>query len=332
MRTRLLLLASLALAGLGAPAEPAIAKGLPYATARGGDGVTAPGSEYRYVTLSPTSSGDTVIAQIDRNGGRVSRWWPLNGTFDVPAVALDGSTGGLSADGGTLVLSEPARAFWPKKSRFAIIEPPTTERRAGARRSDRFASFITLRGSFSFDAISPDGSTVYLIRYLTPGDPTHYQVRAFDTEGERLITKPIVDPSEPDEQMRGVPLSRAISPDGRWAYTLYDGMGHEPFVHALDTVGRKAVCVDMPQLAGRRGLSRMSLQTERAGRELAVLDGTDKAVLLTDTRTFEVKEPAVDQGSVAQGSDSSRPSLLLLGGASVLALALAAGLRRVRGR
>ena len=44
--------------------------------------------------------------------------------------------------------------------------------------------------------------------------------------------------------MAGIPVSRQMSPDGRWAYTLYAG-GHETFIHALDTEGATAVCVDL---------------------------------------------------------------------------------------
>ena len=49
--------------------------------------------------------------------------------------------------------------------------------------------------------------------------------------------------------MGGMPLSRAVSPDGRFVYTLYGA--EEPFIHALDTVGRTAKCIDLPQFAGQ---------------------------------------------------------------------------------
>ena len=49
--------------------------------------------------------------------------------------------------------------------------------------------------------------------------------------------------------MRGYPLTRVASPDGRWAYTLYDGGGKHPFVHALDTLEGRAVCIDLPAFA-----------------------------------------------------------------------------------
>ena len=63
----------------------------------------------------------------------------------------------------------------------------------------------------------------------------------------RLFQEPVVDPSEPDEDMSGVPVSRVSDADGRWAYTLYDSAKH-PFVHALDTERRTAVCIDLDDL------------------------------------------------------------------------------------
>ena len=57
-----------------------------------------------------------------------------------------------------------------------------------------------------------------------------------------------MDPDEPDEQMIGAPLSRGVtSADGRWEFTLYDNP-EEPFIHALDTRGKSAECIDLPQL------------------------------------------------------------------------------------
>ena len=51
--------------------------------------------------------------------------------------------------------------------------------------------------------------------------------------------------------MNGLPMNRATSAGGRWEYTLYDAPEH-PFIHALDTEGRKAFCIDLDALAGRR--------------------------------------------------------------------------------
>jgi len=51
--------------------------------------------------------------------------------------------------------------------------------------------------------------------------------------------------------MRGFPISRATGRGGRWVYTLYVG-GEHPFIHALDTVGRTSLCLDLPKGAARR--------------------------------------------------------------------------------
>jgi len=74
-------------------------------------------------------------------------------------------------------------------------------------------------------ALSPDGATLYLIQYTSRRDPTRYEVRAYDLPRDRLRPGAIVDPREPDERMRGFPITRSTSRDGRWAYTLYDGAG-----------------------------------------------------------------------------------------------------------
>ena len=79
--------------------------------------------------------------------------------------------------------------------------------------------------------------------------------------------------------MRGQPVTRTASADGRWAYTLYARPGAEPFVHALDTVEGEAYCVDLPldlrqveQMALRLRLGRDGLEVHRGRTTLAVVD------------------------------------------------------------
>ena len=157
------------------------------------------------------------------------------GTYTIPAVAYDGSASGLSGDRHTLVLIEPRTSFPRATTSLLVLRTPSLAHRA----------LVRLRGDFSFDAVSPDGSRLYLIQYLSPTDPTRYAVRSFVLATMRLAPRPIVDPREPDEKMRGNPLSRAMSADGRFAYTLYDGGGTRPFIHALDTARATARCIDV---------------------------------------------------------------------------------------
>ena len=147
---------------------------------------------------------------------------------------------------------------------------------------------------------------LYLIQYVSPRDPTRYLVRAYDTRRGRLLAEPIVDPHESGDKMRGNPLSRATSPDGRWAYTLYDGAAGAPFIHALDTIGRTAHCIDLDALAGSVYLSRLRLRLD--GGTLSIRDGGE-AELIVDTKTFRVRKPAnpAAQSASRHGSGSSWP-------------------------
>ena len=336
MRRRALLIVSLALLGCGAgavvPGADAAGKGVGAMPAP--DGVTVSGSPYRYTSLFPnTVPKVTVVERIDRDGGRVGRWWFLRGHYYVPAVAYDGSGGGLSANGRTLVLSRFSFEYPPRQTRLAVLDTDLYlrhPRRPGQQRPPHAVTRIDLKGDFSFDAISPDGSIVYLIhRYLSPRAGaaylTTYEVRALDTASGRLLPEPIVDPTERDEKMQGLPITRASSPDGRWAYTLYDGNGKEPFLHALDTVRGRAVCVDLPQLEGRHDLFMSSLRMEAGGRRLAVLSrppDLDRStqLLSVDTKTFAVREPT----PVATASrDAGSPWLPIAIVAAAIAAAMA---------
>jgi hypothetical protein len=321
---------ALALPGLGAPS--ASAKGAGQMGAPGG--VTLAGSPYRYVAIAPRSSGPlTIVERIEKGSGRVSRWWRLPGKYHVPAVAYDGSGGGLSADGSKLVISHFSRTYPPHSSRFAVIDLQRylrVPRGVGDPQPRHAIRRLTLNGDFSFDAISPDGSTIYLIHHQLPSSsgPAYiasYEVRALDTTSGKLLPQPIVDPSEPDERMTGLPVSRQMSPDGRWAYTLYDGNGETPFLHALDTVKAEAVCVDLPQLADRRNLFLLALRIDQQGRELTVLNRPSaspqatRPLLAVDTRSFEVSEPS----PVEAAAGDSPPWLSIGVGSTVLLLGLA---------
>ena len=244
----------------------------------------------------------------------------MNERLITPPVALDGTAGGLSADGRSLVLVPPRTGLALRRTKLEVFDAATLRGR------DEFV----LRGDFSFDAISPDGSRIYLIEYLRPGDPTRYRVRALDAHAGRLLPDPILDPEEPPGEMRGYPLTRATSPDGRWAYTLYDGGGDHPFIHALDTVDGRAVCIDVHPLAGHaalrnffpRPISRFELA---AGDELTVLD-QGQPIALVDTQTFEVSDPS--EASDASGFPWA--VLVVAPIALLVASTLSLGIRRRR--
>ena len=240
----------------------------------GGVGVTAPAEGVRYVTMP--AAPNTVVARIATTTGEVLTSRLLKGWFTIPAVAYDGSASGLSHDGKTLVLIEPRQSFPRANTTLLVLDT----------RNLHPTRLVKLHGDFSFDAISPLGSWIYLIQYVSPNDPTRYLVRAFNTKTGRFAVKPVVDPRAPAEKMRGNPLSRVMSTDGRWAYTLYDGAGGTPFVHALDTSTRNARCIDLDALAGT-DLSRLRLLFDARADKLDIARGRG-SVLQVDLRTFAV--------------------------------------------
>jgi hypothetical protein len=346
---RFLSVASLVLAVVAATAAAASAKGLTASV----QGATVNDLPYRYVAISPgprrragsarPSDKLTVVGRIDKQGGRLGRWWYLQGGYSIPAAAYDDRAGGLSADGGTLVLSRSSWIYPPRTTGLAILDTHLHLRHPGGGQRPRHAiRRVSLSGSFSFDAISPDGSTVYLIEHLERYFGGPYQVRALETKSGKLLPEPIVDPSEPQERMEGTPISRTTSLDGRWAYTLYSDhergrydRAHEPFIHALDTVARRAVCIDLPQLEGHRTSFLLALRRDSQGRRLAVLNRPpgqegSRALLSVDTRSFEVRVPP----PVATASSAGAPwvPIGLLGIAAALVTWIAVRRRGGTGR
>jgi hypothetical protein len=282
----------------------------------GSSGVSSSSDGARYVAIPAGSR--TIVERVAQRGGRVIGWRSLPGTFTIPAVAYDGSAGGLSADGTTLVLIQPRASFPRVATRLLVLDSDNLKPQR----------LVQLKGDFSFDAVSPDGSWLYLIHYVAPNDPTRYLVQAYDLRRGRLLAKPIIDPHEPGEKMRGNPLSRAMSSNGRWAYTLYDGAGATPFVHALDTVARTARCIDLDGVPPGTDLWQLRLGIDSAGEGLVVRDRATP-LLLIDLRTLRVGAAGVE----APLSETRQFTPLQLGasGAAFLVLiASAVWIRRKR--
>jgi hypothetical protein len=146
---------------------------------------------------------------------------------------------------------------------------------------------IALPGEFGFDAISPDARTLYVIQHRSRADLVSYAVRGYDLQRMRLLPGVIVAKGE-TATMRGYPVARATARSGSWVYTLYTPNPGRPFIHALNTSRRLAVCIDLtwPSSANNIWLARLVLSAD--GRHLVVRsDGA--AVATVDTKTFLVR-------------------------------------------
>ena len=291
----------------------------------GGDpfaGVADTDGGFRYAAV-PTPDG-TVLSKIEIGTGEIDQFRQVDARLVVPAVAYDFTPGGLSADGRTLVLAKPGVRFPQPRSEFRILDTRTL------RTVDR----LTFEGTYTYDALSPDGRSLFLIEYTHPRDLTEYVVREYDLRRDRFNPEPIIDPNESAEEMYGSPVTRVTSPDGRWEYTLYDGREH-PFIHALDTERAKAVCIDLESVHRVPPYSGAELRLD--GSTLTVVTKGGPAELV-DTRTFEVapaptaaadEAPAAPAGESGEG-DGGFAWAVIVGGLALLAIAVALLSRRRR--
>jgi hypothetical protein len=261
MRTRLLTVLTAASLAAAFVASVAIAAGPTPGFSP--DGVLGPKREVQYVAVS--SGGTTTVRAIRMRDATTLRSARLKGVFGVPQVAYDGSAGGVTHDGRLLVLAtNPARS-----TRFVVLATKTL----------KVVQSFSLRGTWGYDAVSPEGKTLYLTQVLSQTDVLRYVVRAYDLRLHRLVAGAIADKSEPGA-MAGFPVSRATSSSGKWAYTLYSRSGEKPFIHALNTQARVAICIDLDWKGDPNNLGAVHLVLSPDEKQLIVSDyTTGKAVL-----------------------------------------------------
>lgn len=273
----------------------------------GWTGVTGPGQPLRYVTL--LTGKETVLQGIRRSTGRVIEWNVISGQWGVPMVANDGTPGGLSRDGRLLVLADaaPQRNTLRAVSRFLLVNGRTL----------RIWRHIDLRGDFAFDALSPNGRTLYLIQHVSGRDLTRYRVRAYDIPSRHLLPRVIADRRQASWVMQGYPVTRATSADGRFVYTLYQQPGGFPFVHALDAVGGTAVCVGIPWRGKQNALPGVKLRLDERAGTLTLQTWRGRPLFGIDTASYWVtrstSHPARFPSAAILGPVAAFVALLLLG-------------------
>jgi hypothetical protein len=251
MRKLLLWLAAAALVVL-VGARAAAADGPMFVTQ---DGAGVAGASLRYVAVNTVRGQNTDLVEISQRDDSVGPALRLRGAWGLPYTPAGAE--GLSHDGRTLVLGSAGVGI-SSPSRFLVVST----------RQMKVVRTISLDGYFSYDALSPDASRLYLIQY-THGrsqDTSHYIVRAYDLRTHRLLPGKIADRTEHEETMAGYAMTRTTSAGGRWVYTLYQKPSGAPFVHALDTVRGVAYCIDLPK---NKALYNIVLSLRDHGRTLA---------------------------------------------------------------
>ena len=237
----------------------------------GWDGTVDASSAVRYVALPAAKT--TAVAAVRTSDGRVLRYATIRGAYGIPLVAFDGTAEGISNDGKTLVLADLGAN--QSQTRFAVLSTATL----------RLKKAITLPGLWAYDALSPNGRTLYATQYLGTGANARYNVRSVSLVTGKPVGGAIIDRREPDEQMNGSPWARTRS------------CGRRLGVHALRqaerdrvrprtrhcqaprVLRRPAVALDPAALARRcacrsRTAAARSSWRSRGGNRLAVVDTT----------------------------------------------------------
>jgi hypothetical protein len=240
----------------------------------GWDGTVDASNAVRYVAMPAAKT--TAVAAVRTSDGRVLRYATIRGAYGIPLVAFDGTAEGISTDGKTLVLAD--LGVDQSRTRFAVLSTATL----------RLKKAITLPGLWAYDALSPDGRTLYATQYLGTEANARYNVRAVSLVTGKPVGSAIIDRREPDEQMNGSPWARTRTADGAWAYTLYAKPNGTGFVHALDTAKRRAFCVDLPWRSTLQRFSAVRLSLADGGRSLELAKPGGNRLAVVDTTTFKV--------------------------------------------
>ena len=257
-----------ALAAAGAGPSPGVMQGPPGIAVAGG----------AHVVTTPQANGTTLVELVrDRDGASI-RKRVLQGKLGVPLITFAGLAEGTWANGRKLVL---ASSIYDDQAATTFVTLDT--------RTLATIRTVKLSGSFAFDALAPSGRRLYVTQFpngLT--GPIRYVVRSLDLATGKLDPGTIVDKTEPNERMNGIPMARAWSSNRGWAYTLYHGLDSHAFVHALDVKNRRARCLDLPWSGNlQNGLESIRMTLDRAG--ILTLTQPGVGVLARiDTKKFRV--------------------------------------------
>jgi hypothetical protein len=233
MKTFALLISLAAFAA--APAASA-AGGPPQYATQGGAGVSTLDGKTHFVAVP---AGDATLIESIGSDNSIWNWPSFKGSWGIPMITYRDSAG-LSRDGRTLVVQTLVAA---SPTKFLVLNTRTM----------RVSQQFTLKGNYSFDALSPDASKLYLIQRVDANNYSRYIVRAYDLNTHTLLPGRIADRTQKGWVMQGDALTRTTTLDGRWVYTLYMNSGGTPFIHALDTVKGVAHCIGIPWASTDQG-------------------------------------------------------------------------------
>jgi YVTN family beta-propeller protein len=287
----------------------------------------AKGNLVRSLGRAVASPDGSIFYSLDGASPSTLRWIEAKTGRTITQIELAGSysftderelgPSGLSPNGRWLVLVGESAAT----SSFAIIDTGLL----------KLAAVAQVPGLFSYDAISDDGTSLYLVERITPeaarqigAHPAYsYRVRVYDVPSAKLSETLVVDvklAAQPigdsnaetrvDGIMSGIYQSSVPSRDGLWNFSFYYNPHRGPFIHVLHLNSRSAFCIlDLPIVSGgyeqRLG---WSLALTPSGQTLYAANGALGIVSSVDATTLKVTRTVTIAGlppATAAASTSS---------------------------
>jgi len=244
-----------------------------------------------------------ALQWIDAKTGRAITRLSLPGQFAFADESAPAPTG-LSPNGRWLVLVGPSGAT----STFAVIDTALL----------KLAAAAEVPGAFTYDAISDDGSSLYLTERIGPDTARtlglnaaySYRVRVYDVPSAKLSETLVVDvklasqttennaATRLDGIMNGIYQSSVPSRDGQWNFSFYYNPARGPFIHVLHLNSRNAFCIlDLPIVPGgyEKRLA-WSLALAPSGTTLYAANGALGMVSAIDATTLKVRRTATIAG------------------------------------
>jgi YVTN family beta-propeller protein len=183
----------------------------------------------------------------------------------------------------------------------------------------KLAAIAEVPDAFGYDAMSDDGTSLYLIERIAPDIARQlgasaaygYRVRVYDVPSSKLSETLVVDvklagqltgnnnaETRVDGIMNGIYQSSVPSADGRWNFSFYYNPNRGPFIHVLHMDSRSAFCIlDLPIVSGgyekRLG---WSLVLTPSGQTLYAVNGGLGLVSSIDATTLKVSSTTTIAG------------------------------------
>ena len=252
-------------------------------------------------------------ASLQAETTQVSQFNPENGQM-LGSFGLNGRwlLAGLSPNGDWLA--------FVRENKTGEADGWQTEMAVVAGEDGRVVHTMQLDGHFEVDALSNDGTGLFLIQYVPPDQPEQYVVRFYDLRLEVLQAEPVRDKRTTDEVMTGYAWGTVADGRGEWWHTLYvSTQRNKAFIHALNLQDSLfALCIDLPSGEGDFAkLQQYALALSPDGQTIYATNPALGIVAEVNLETFGVARKVTFEAVAHETSGSGPASVLSADGSQL---------------